>query len=685
MTMPDTPNDPDPSTTAASAATAQSREAPVEETRAPRGSRGIERKEGEHFTIGAGVRRAVGIRPYRRGKGAPLYRPLRIYSSDPAASVLEGAIALVKVPYEPLKAGPTGSLFEVREAHEDAGDEDYGPERTGFEGDHDVRCGPLNLDDPLVLLVSGRTPSSSDFSFHRQMVYAVSWLVYAAFRVALGRDLSWNFDPPAGARGRTGTRLRLRPHGFGGRNALYDRSLGEVSFGYYEADPKVAGREIPSGLVFTCLSHDIIAHELTHGLVDGLRAQFATPSNPDVPAFHEAFADLVAVFQHFSYDDVVKAAIGNTRGRLNRARLLTDLATQFGHTTGSDQPLRSAVLVDEPDEKPPTTYGHSDEPHARGQVLVTAVFEAFNTVFMRKVARDVRLATAGTGVLPRDAELPVDLKEVLAERASKLASQFLTMCIRAIDYCPPVDVEFGEFLRAVITADYDLVPDDPWAYREAWLDAFRRRDIHPSNVNILGQDAAVWRPPERTIPNERRLSYARLQFEGEPGHPAGLPELQRQARALGSLVTQPDHLETFGLAALDDARALGKLALPCIESVRSSRRIGPDGQVVFDLVAEVTQRLTVPADGDAPSFDFYGGSTVIVGPDGDIRYVIAKHVLSEARLKRQREFIASTRGQQFWRFSEDGKAASAAAFFELLDTNGSPESKVPTPAVRGSR
>ena len=35
------------------------------------------------------------------------------------------------------------------------------------------------------------------------------------------------------------------------------------------------------------------------------------------------------------------------------------------------------------------------------------------------------------------------LREVLADQASKLANQFLTLCVRAIDYCPPVDIEFG--------------------------------------------------------------------------------------------------------------------------------------------------------------------------------------------------------------------------------------------------
>ena len=33
------------------------------------------------------------------------------------------------------------------------------------------------------------------------------------------------------------------------------------------------------------------------------------PSNVDVPAFHEGFADLVALFLHFTYADVVEQAM----------------------------------------------------------------------------------------------------------------------------------------------------------------------------------------------------------------------------------------------------------------------------------------------------------------------------------------------------------------------------------------
>ena len=40
-----------------------------------------------------------------------------------------------------------------------------------------------------------------------------------------------------------------------------------------------------------------------------------------------------------------------------------------------------------------------------------------------------------------------------------MAERLLTICIRALDYCPPTDITFGEYLRALVTADYDLKPD----------------------------------------------------------------------------------------------------------------------------------------------------------------------------------------------------------------------------------
>jgi hypothetical protein len=42
----------------------------------------------------------------------------------------------------------------------------------------------------------------------------------------------------------------------------------------------------------------------------------------------------------------------------------------------------------------------------------------------------------------------------LANEAAKAARHVLNMCIRALDYCPPVDITFGEYLRGIITGGY---------------------------------------------------------------------------------------------------------------------------------------------------------------------------------------------------------------------------------------
>lgn len=604
------------------------------------GSTYEDKKEG--FDIGDGVTRAMEGRPYERQPGHPLYRPLKIFALDPSVSRLEGATALVNVPYEPLEAGPEGKIFKIVP--------EPVPVNTDGEPARPVEpYVPLDLEDESILINNGLDPSTSDRHFHEQMVYAVCSIVYTAFRIALGRHITWGFD-------KQNDRLQLliRPR-VSGINSYYDKKAGELCFGYYKS--KAKGEF--AATVYACLSHDTVAHEVTHALLDGLRAHFSRPTSSDVLAFHEGFADLVAVFQHFSYEQVVRTAIRNSHGVLSRAELLTDIAKQLGQTGREYKTaLRSAIdfaeaqSANEPGKpKSPKLYDSTLEHHDLGSILVIAVFEAFITVFRRKTERLVRLATNGSGRLP-PGDLPADLQAALAEKASRLASQFLTMCIRAIDYCPPVDITFGEYLRAVITADRDLVPDDPWAYREAWIDAFRRHRIYPSHVDDLSEDSLLWRAPERLIPPTRfrpirGLAFRKLKFSGDPAWPADEKELRRQATVFGNVVAKPENRRVFGLAIKgeDDLRG-DHVELPKIQSIRSSRRIGPSGQIVFDIIAEVTQkRMAQFGEGSAKEIcAFYGGSTVIIDPDGRIRYVVRKPVTDNKRLADQKKFLDSPAG-----------------------------------------
>ena len=108
-----TPAIPTPSTPDATAGVAQSKDRQTEASR-PRTSRRTNTGD-MGFDVSPSLSRHVQVHPYQRRPGDPVYRPLRIFALDPAVSKLEGAVALVNVPYEQLERGPRGRLFHVKE------------------------------------------------------------------------------------------------------------------------------------------------------------------------------------------------------------------------------------------------------------------------------------------------------------------------------------------------------------------------------------------------------------------------------------------------------------------------------------------------------------------------------------------------------------------------------------------
>jgi hypothetical protein len=453
----------------------------------------------------------------------------------------------------------------------------------------------------------------------------------------------------------------VRPFGFLGSNAGYSREAGDLSFGYFRADEKAAGFTLKGGLISTALSHDIVVHETTHALLDGLRSSFLDPTNVDVPAFHEGFSDLIALFLHFSYADVVEQAIRQSGGTISHGSLLTDIAREFGYArsrTGRADALRSGVDVTgmaafDSDVLPgkeggPRVYDPKLEPHALGSVLVSAVFEAFTTVVRRKTERFYRIAGLNREALDR-VLLNDALVKALAQEACDVAGQFLNICIRAIDYCPPADMELGEYLRAIITADGDLERADKWGFREALMRSFRRRHIFPDHVLFMTEDAVRWQPPEHSL-QVKGLAFRDLEFEGEPGQPASVEELLRQAHVLGAFVTNPKYAECFRLVAPSERLPKGivQASPPLVQSLRVTRRAAPDGRILFDLVGEVTQSCTVDRKGEL--FDVNGGCTVVIDPEGRVRYSIFKKFDGEERRARQQ---AAMRGplKRFWKKS----------------------------------
>jgi hypothetical protein len=592
----------------------------------------------------------------------PARRRLRVFALDPSLGAslnsFESQIATIDVRNEPdLQPGPVGEYVEVV---------DVDPASNRFYP-------PVDLNDPNLMLQDGNEPSEGNPAFHQQMAYAISMRTIEAFEEALGRPALWasRWNRRSGAPNEFVRRLRIYPHAFRGDNAYYSPDHKALLFGYFPASSKVSDLTPPGTMVFSCLSSDIIAHETTHALLDGQARGFREPSNPDVRAFHEAFADVVALFQQFTYRDLVRREIGNARGDLSAAGLLGGLARQFGEGTGKSGPLRSYPHL--PDG---ISYETTLETHDRGSILVAAVYDAFLGIVERRTGDLIRLATGGSGILPAGALLP-DLTERLTDETCKAARHVLNMCIRAIDYTPPVDITFGEYLRALITADLAQVPDDRFGYRVAFLEAFRRLQLLPRSLRTVSVETLQWRTWNQPQPawlgkavaalgidvtancsreqafnigEDRRREFRRAMLTGLTDQAACDPlGLQYMLPYYRSLTREPYHATTTFM----------------IDNPRVATRMRPDGSLSVEVIVVARQQRpegTGPTPEDTDRFWFRGGSTLVIDPLAPggpaIRHAIVKPITSRERLERERAFR-----------SGDGTGLLRKAYFGTADAN----------------
>ena len=439
----------------------------------------------------------IGLMP------TPTTRSLRVFAFDPQASTaLDTAVindAVIELPWEqpwedPLELGPVNEYVEVI---------DFDPVSGCFYE-------PIDLNNSTLLAQSGLPPSDGNPQFHQQMVFAVVMKTIRSFERALGRPVFWMKErtsrPALEKKGAWAERdfpdfvrrLRIYPHAMREANAYYSPQKTALLFGYFRG---ASARDGTGGdWVFTCLSQDIIAHETTHAILHGFWRRSVESTNVDTLAFHEAFADVVALLQHFSARHVTEHQLARSGGDLRAVGLLTGLAQQFGRATGREGPLRFALRMLQEEEKalaegtPLKPDRHADvvEPHKRGQILVAAIFDGFVTIFERRTQDLFRMSGRARG----EKNLPHELVTRLAEEAERTAQQVLTMCIRGLDYMPPVDATFGEYLRAVLTADADLVINDRYHYRTALAEAFSKRGIRNSGQCFCSTETLYWEPPE---------------------------------------------------------------------------------------------------------------------------------------------------------------------------------------------
>lgn len=582
-------------------------------------------------------------------QNSPGRRRLRIFATDPMSGRRSPYRIVIDIENEPdLQEGPSGSLIEV----------------VDYDGWNKLYYAPVDLNDSTLLMEAGLAPSESNPKFHQQMVYAVAMRVIETAKRALGRPLTFGIG--------THKKLKLLPHAFYGRNAYFDPVLNSILFGYFEANSEAPGANIPGQTIFTCLSHDIIAHEMTHAIVHRLRRYFIEPSNLDVRGFHEAFSDIVALFHRFSYRDLLRDYISASRGDLRKSPMLVELAQQFGQAMGTGKALRSAMGI---------PLGSSDlestrESHARGTILVNAVFKGFFDAFDRRTADLFRIA-GGRSERPTG-RLHPDLVERLASEAAQLSERFLRACFRAFDYMPPVDVTFGDFLRALVTSDYELNPDDPGEVRYSIIEAFREFKIYPTGVQSLAEDSLLWPSqvngdlPGLASPNlalfrrvltssvtsldqDRATRGSRTRSETSKSANTAFQQYsiesvvpqdeidsstQRVAaqrystKSLDALKTQRTSEQEEMYKRLHRYASANRKALGldprrevAVAGFHAVQRVGNGGNVLVEYVAQFVQ-TDKAYKSELAGLPFRGGATVIFGSEGEVRYIAAKPMLS---------------------------------------------------------
>ncbi|HXQ37738.1 MAG TPA: hypothetical protein VN843_27260, partial [Anaerolineales bacterium] len=392
-------------------------------------------------------------------------------------------------------------------------------------------------------------------------------------------------------------------------------------FGYF--------RGTSGQIVFSCLSHDVVAHETTHAILDGLRNRYTDPSSPEQAGFHEGFADVVALLSVFSLKDVVGTLLDHdfTKSKetveaklidsealepeMLQNSVLLGLADQMGGEMSGVRGDRADALrrsVNLRKFKPGEIDDVEEfqEPHRRGEILVAAMLNAFLKVWHARVEKIKR----------SEEHRKLDL-ELVVEQGADAANHLLTMAIRALDYTPPTDLQFSDYLSALITADKELVPDDTrYGYRNLLLKSFADYGVEPASINS---------PDGSWEGCDAELTYDRSHFE--------------------SMMRDPDEVFRFVWENREGLK-LHEQAYTKVISVRPCMRIGPDGFALRETVAEYIQMMTIQAqelqyfdppigkpDGLAASREvtIYGGGALIFDQYGRLKYHISNRVDNVAR------------------------------------------------------
>jgi hypothetical protein len=326
-----------------------------------------------------------------------------------------------------------------------------------YNADLDTRFAPVKLlknsgFDGIARLSNANI--LDDFRFHQVNVWAIveRTLRMIEDKYVLARAIPWASNMG---------RLILLPHAGYQENAFYDRATGALHFFYFEG---------PDGKpVYTCLSHDIIVHELGHAVLDGLKPYYNEVSSPETAGFHEYFGDAVAMMASLGNREIARIVTRGGPERLSPKNVVSAIASEFGAALRGlkDEDYLRGAWNNRRMKDLRGTY----EEHDWSEVLTGVYYDLIQFLYPKnrwqleeeKHARDV------------------GMRENYSMRAlNRAATLTAGVMFRGLDYCPPVDLRFQEYASAVLRADEVAYPVDDFKIRDELRRIFRKRGLTPS-------------------------------------------------------------------------------------------------------------------------------------------------------------------------------------------------------------
>jgi hypothetical protein len=384
--------------------------------------------------------------------------PVTVYVQDPVLAEAEAGLKPqeIEIDWEPgLTDGPTSARVAVVDF-----DGSQGQAKPAARWDPDLWAWVLPPTEGEKAL-PGRVPVQRDCpQFHQVNAWAIVERVLDYFEdpTALGRCIPWGF---------AGNRLIVVPHAGYGENAYYDRQSKSLQFYYCGPIDK---------RVYTCLSHDIIAHEAGHAILDGIRPYYNELCNVETSAFHEFVADLTAILVAFRNNDVRDALKAKIGGNLAKDDFLSSIGEEFARYVDNRPFIRSAK---NPYKMTNITDGWNA--HDRSQVMTGAMFD-----IMIGLAADYRERKRKKWPDSTTERYPLKTLWSTAARMSHIALQ-------PLDFCPPVDVRFGDYAEAILAYELLIHREDPYGERKMMRKVFEKRGIlSPAQQGV---DAALDGPP----------------------------------------------------------------------------------------------------------------------------------------------------------------------------------------------